>query len=433
MKFIGPNEGKTELEQIIAVARALTAFKPYYFDTSKVMVEKTHNYEVENKKSLRGKWIKQISPMGTWFIIQDSEFSGRSGKELPQGETCEITFYCSEKEANRTAEMFTAVVNQVEKKFSVADFIKKFPTDVYNYPAEKAAENFRKLIENLKGTVSAINPDFNKERIIEFRNWLEKLTQTQEVIRGKLSKYPSNVNHFLAVKPKHLIAFSKHLAIKRKNHCVDALLFGSIATTVDVCRFIAEKDTETKQGNDAFKEMFFLTTFNSMAIYLTSSELVDPVKILAATVSRAVNSGYGKALLEIVDKYHNIVNQKIIDAVNAENTDIMLDILYQAIPYAFGAMAICANLRTCPIQKIDIKTKKIANGKFCVLDENIVRFVHSFSHQIYDFNGQNWNYKKKIISENRKNGNNELVEKYIQYWIDQSLFYPRSVINQLLN
>ena len=241
---MGPNEGKTFLEQTKCVARALTARNPYLFDLGQIYEEKSQVYQYENKISLIGKWTKGVDPTGNWYILKASEWSGKSQRTLPRGETCEATFHCSEKEANRTVELFRAAVNQLEKDFVVSDFIQNLPDESISANPVERVEIDRKTIENLKGTLNAINPDFNQNKIIKFRNWLEQLTQTHEVVRINLGKYPADVNHFLNVHPKHLIAFSEHLAAERVKHCVDAHLFGSVATTVDVCGFVAKKDAE---------------------------------------------------------------------------------------------------------------------------------------------------------------------------------------------
>jgi hypothetical protein len=422
---LGPNEGKTFLEQIKCIARALTAYTPYLFDLPVVEAEKLALcLQGKNKSSHYGKWVKTVNPKGTHYINQYSLWSGKHKETLPPGEKCEITIHCTEKEANRTLEFFKETVRKMVrgKNISIPDESIVAATD------EREIEIDRETIDSLKGTLKAINPDFNKNKIIEFRNWLEQLTQTQEVIRINLKKYPAGVNHFLAVQPKHLKAFSRHLATERAKNCVDAKLMGSIGTTVDVCRFVAEKDDKVNHFLGATKEI----TFSLMAIYLTSSERVDPEKILAATISRAINSGYGKSLLELVDIYQDSIYRKISDALNAKTTDEMLDFLYQAIPLAYGARAICYILQTAPVNKVDSKTQKISTKKFGLLDENITRCLVSFTHQIHDFKGQEWRAKKQIISKYLKMGNDEYAKKHIKFWIDQQLLYPKSVINDLL-
>lgn len=428
---MGPNEGKTFLEQTKCVARALTAFVPTYFGSDFILGEKRSKYEIEHKTSLQGEWIKMVRPSGDWYICVTSDWSGKSRRTLPEGEKIAATFHCDEDEANRILRLFKEAVTLLDKNVVLSEFWGNI--DVSKIISEEREENIdRESVENLKRTVSAIHPDFNKNQIIEFRSWLHRLTHTQEVKQIELSKYPSNVNHYLAVLPKHLVAFSTHLSEERTKHCVDGYLFGSVATTIDICGHIAPKAALEHRIQGVSHNTSIYTNFSSLAIYLTSSEIVNPGTILGATTKRAINSGYGRELIEIVDKYQDIVTQKISEAIDAKSTDDALNLFYDAIPYAFGALTICLNLRSNP-KKIDVKTLKIANGKYNQLEENLARLRDPFLHQITDLNGLRWRRKKGIISHYKKKGEEDKIEKYITYWTQEALLYPKSVINGLLS
>ncbi|MDH5266830.1 MAG: hypothetical protein OEW62_04035 [Candidatus Bathyarchaeota archaeon] len=426
---MGPNEGKTLLEQTKCVARALTAYIPRHFDCAYVFSEKHLKYELENKVSLIGKWLKNVSPIGDRYEFYPNEWSGKSRGDLPEGEKVAATFYCSENEANRTLEVFRRVVASLEKNVVVTEAFRNLAYGS-NIVSEEREGNFdRQSVENLKRTVRAIHPGFNKSKIIEFR---KSLLADQDVKQIKLAEYPGDVNHYLAVMPKHLKDFSKHLADERTKYCVDGYLFGSVATTCDICGYIAPKAASDNPILGASHNRAIFANFSLLAIYLTSSEIVDPSIVLAATIKRAITSGYSRELVEIVEKYQDIIYQKMSRALNARNTDDALNLLYDAIPYAFGARTICLNLRS-NAEKIDSKTLETANAKYSQLDENLVRFIQPFSHQVTDFYGHQWRRKKLVISQHKKGEEEDKIKKTINCWIEELLLYPRSVINSLLS
>jgi hypothetical protein len=419
---VGPNEGKSFLEQTTCVARALMCYRATMFDDPSTLPQKYDEYSAQHG-SLEGKWIKCEHSWGDWYVYHESDtlaHGGKSQRELPQD--AKITAVFDFRSTNRVlVNKFSEAISMLEigcergsdiflgtalERFSDAE-----PSPVIEDFAETFGDLARVKIQNLRRSVAACDPDFNNGKIEEFRSWLRKLPDT---------RIPRKPNLLAVGDPNHLSFFLERLAKERSKYCVDAGLFGSVRTITDICVYCASKVQEKLQG----------PVFNNLALVLTSSTETDPIKILADTVRRAIEGGFINELLEIVNKYREIMDGKIESARNSESVDKSLDLFYEAIPFAHGVLIILATIPSTG--HFDGDRARWVEASKHIVDEQLVKMIYAFAHQIRDFNGSEWNKWRHAISVARKKSGAEAATKLVDFVVSQNLFYPRSFIPALL-
>jgi hypothetical protein len=401
---MGPNEGKTYLEQTKCTARALMSLSPKNMGDPITDQHLRLNYEIKHG-ALTGKWVKHIHSYAEAYVyIGDPlEEGGKTCAVLPEGVEIATTFDYRPTE-NGLLKRFEDALSQLEDTIDHVSLIEE--------------------VNNLKHTLEACQSGYNERKIAEFRNWIKHAPET--------TTFPNNP-HLLAVNPNLLTAFCHHLAEERAKYCSDALLFGSVATTVDICNYCASKVQETTRED--LKNKSPIDIVISLSLFLTSEDptdkQTDPVQILAGTTKKAINWGFVPQLFDICNKYRDIVEDKIELALNSETTDESFNNLYEAIPYAFATKTILANLINNP-DKIGNSLKK-AKGAFEMVDERLVRLHFAITQQVIDFFGDDWKKFKAIISMSRAEFGESYAEKYVDWIIEENLFYPRRFKTALLN
>lgn len=415
------------------IARALTSFSPINFDYPSVIARKVMDYEFQHG-SLIGKWYKTKSPKAEWYIYAESRLSGKSCSTLPQGAVSAATFVCDEQEANKTLNLFEKAVSALENNLVFSDVFRHlaYGSDTTQQTISKDETLDKNQTQNLKKSLEACRPEFNENKIIEFRSCLRR---SPEVIdfAGKIPSLPSRMRGCcLMVEPKHLIDFSNHLEEERRNYCADAHLYGSVMTTVEICNRVAPKAALKYPAKNCPPELSILLQFSANAWYLTSSDILNPVTVLSATIKEALTAGFFEELMAILNEYTDLVRSKMEAALNAKTTDNSLDLLYEAIPYAHGANVICFTLCTNS-HLLDTSKAKMVNGAMTQVNENLTRLKYPFAHQVSDFNGAEWKLKKKILAQLRKTEGEKVIEEYVYKWIEELLLYPRSLKPALLS
>lgn len=388
---MGPNEGKSFLEQTKCVARALMSYSGSKFYDQNSLAQKMIEY-ISQHGSIEKKWFKHKYSWGDWYVYYDSlESGGRSCGKLPDG--IEVAATLDFRSSERIfKDKFEKAVSDLESGCVTNSF----------------SDNQKHEIQNLKKTVEACRSDFNNNKIVEFRNWICK---------------------FPYIKPDHLIAFSKHLAEERSKYCADAHLYGSIATITDICKYCASKAQNKVKDNYPIE---YYMVFRDQAWILTTSTETNPVIILAGTVQKAIDCGFVDELLKIISNYREKADGKIEAAREAETTDKSLEELYEAIGYAHGAHIILANLRR-NAEHLGTDRAKMVEASYSMVDEDLVRMQQPFKYQIMDFNGERWKEWRREIAEAKRSKDPESSKKLINFIIEQNLNYPRRFIPALLS
>lgn len=396
---MGPNDGKTYLEQITCIARALMSYTPKGFYDPAIFVN--HLHETAHKHGgLKKKWIR--------FAIDNVEAFGYSGAEGEGGK--------SETELPAGVEPVSTFRTTLEK----TEFVQRFEKTILNLETRLSPNDIR--LRNLKKTVEACNPDFNANEIVRFRNWLQTFPNSTFNIESRVFIYCDieRLNHFI-----------RYLAEERSAYCIDAFLFGSVLMIGEICNYCSKKaeqeSTEEIPGMAGFK------IFNKLVANLTSSPNSDPATLLRYTVQAAFKEGFVEELFDIVSSYRDRYSSIIEDALNSKTLDQSLDMLYKAIPVALGVYLVLDQLSK-NTDHLDANKTRLVNGALSIVDEDIVRLMtNPFRLQVLDLNGQYWKWMKEDIERIKREKGIEAARKIVHKSVEQELIYPRALIPMLLN
>jgi hypothetical protein len=230
----------------------------------------------------------------------------------------------------------------------------------------------------------------------------------------------------LAVDPKTLFSFVNFLAVERIGYHVDAYLYGCVNAVVGICNYCAiqaEKRLITKTKD-------FLFNFNCLAAFLTSEKQPNPAEILVGTVEYALSSGFLGELIEFVNNYRQYIVGRIEEALDSKTTDECFEILYDVISYSLSAKIILATLLSFPDQLGD-KLRFVTNT-YNIVDETNNRLKVAVQTQVMDFDGHLWCNYKKIIAKDKREKGIAVANKWVDYYVERNMFYPRPFKSKLL-
>jgi hypothetical protein len=428
---MGPNEGKSFLEQTQCVARAIMSYSPQYFDKivehEKILVEFfTQHGDPKNV------WHRFIHSWGNWYIYYSKDpitEGGRSTSELPNGVKIAATFDMRSNE-REYATKFEKAVTLLESGFTQTSFL-NLVNETIDSPillndlrtdfANVIDDYFKEQIQNLRKTVDACEPEYNINKILEFRNWLRKFPDTT---------IPDKPSLLLVNDPNRLKSFVEHLQEERRRYCADAILVGSIQTIYDICRLCASEVYKKSSSN---KNLEAQACFSNLALVLAINKEVEPLQILSDTVQKGINMGFINELLTVLSKYHSIVDEKIKEARSSETVDQSLDHLYSAIPFALGARTVLFILsKNADI--LDESRKLQVSRSYRNMDETLVRFLtRPFLYQVADFEGKRWNLIKSNIASIKRTRGEKTAKIYVEDLVLRHLIFPESIIPKLLD
>ncbi len=429
---MGPNEGKSLLEQTRCVARALMSYSATELVDPGVVYQKFAEYYSKHEMQAN-EWMQVVLTAGEWYVHVEPhaiERGGKSRPDLPAGaRVCAVIDLRPYETA--LLDKFDKAVELLRSRYATVertggffqDETSEVPSGASPPPIGQAAAVLGGIVERqvreLEGSVKACRPDFNKGKIEKFRTWLRGFPDTS---------VPERPDVLLVGDPNRLVAFSKSLAEDHTRFGADTLLFGSVATMADICGYCASKAREhSKLANPTPP----IVVFNDLASLLTSSRETDPVVILDGTVQRAVAYGFVDELLEIVQKYRGIVDLKRESAHSAGSVDEILSRFYEAMPFAWGALKILTVLRRKAAGAGD-RRGRLIEVSYTMVDEELVRMQDAFKFQITDFNGRRWNEIRREITSAQEAGGTEAVRKVIDYVVEQHLYYPKSLTPALV-
>lgn len=424
---MGPNEGKSFLEQIRCVGRALMSYSPQHFEKNLACEEKLDEYLIQHGQP-QNVWFRYIFPDHDWYVFHGDPVNGggKSGPSLPDGAQIRATFDIRSSE-KKTLTAFEKAVTYLETG-SVPNSFLDIAQETMKSPmlfaiAMAPLNYYKEQIQNLKKTVEACKPEYNINKIDEFRNWLRKFPDTRVRDPEKPARSFLIVNN-----PDRLKAFVGHLQEERRRYCVDALLYGSIQTIFDICGLCATTAQKKSSDNTTFAKVF-----SNLALFLTNDKKKEPLQLLGGTIQKAINNGFINELLTLVAKYQSIVSGRIEEARFSKTLDQSLDHLYSAIPFAFGAKSVLLILRH-NVDLLDEDTKLLVKGSYNMIDETLVRLTaRPFLVQTLDFRGARWKAEKAYVVEIKRTRGEKSAEIYVKDTIRRHLIYPESFIPKLLD
>jgi hypothetical protein len=424
---MGPNEGKSFLDQTRCVARALMSYSPQTFESQLTYREKEYEYIIKHGIP-QNTWFRIIFPDHNWYVFYGDpiEGGGTSDSKLPNGVQIAATFDIRSTE-KKIFNAFEKAVTYLESGFSPNSFLNlaketmnstilsnemtAFAVGIDNF--------FKEQIQNLKKTVEACTPEYNINKIDEFRNWLRKFPDTIP---------PEKPNLLIVNNPNRLKAFVVHLQKERGRYCADALLYGSIMAIFEICGICAEEARKKSSDNTTFAKVF-----SNLALFLTISRNKEPVQLLSGTVQKAINFGFIDELLTIVARYQSLVESRIKEARFSKTLDQSLDQLYFAIPIAFAAKTVLDVLYD-NADLLNKDTKLLMERKRGMMDETLTRLIaRPFVVQVLDFEGAEWKARKADVAEIKRTRGEKAAEVYAKDTVWRHLIYPESFIAKLLD
>jgi hypothetical protein len=424
---MGPNEGKSFLEQIRCVARALMAYSPQTFENKLALEEKFSEYIVQHGQP-QNVWIRCILPDRDWYVFHGDPVNGggKSGPSLPDGAQIKATLDIRSSE-KKTLTAFEKAVTYLESGSVPNSFLdiahETMKSPMLSAIAMAPLNYYKEQIKNLKKTVEGCKPEYNINKIDEFRNWLRKFPDTHARDPEKPARSVLIVNN-----PDRLKAFVGHLQEERRRYCVDALLYGSIQTIFDICGLCATEAQKKSSDNTTFAKVF-----SNLALFLTNDKKKEPLQLLGGTIQKAINNGFINELLTLVEKYQSMVSGRIKEARSSKTVDQSLDHLYSAIPFAFGARSVLFILRD-NADLLNEDTKLLVKGSYEMIDETLTRLTaRPFVVQTLDFKGAEWKARKAYVAEIRRTRGEKSAEIYVKDMIRRHLIYPESFIPKLLD
>ena len=410
---MGPNEGKTYLEQVRCVARTLMTISPRELGDP-IEQDRIYTEYALKHGGATNKWLKYVCPWGTWYVYDGDPLGagGRSSAELPEGEEVAATLDLRSTE-DGFLRRFEKSISQIESGIEPSN-----QGGQSNSEKLETGDTIRGYATHFRRVLWACRPDYNEQKINEFRNWLRK--------QPGVELHPSDPN-LIRANPEYLVAFSRRLASDRANFLADARLFGSVAAIADICIYSGSKaQTHKVRGIKLSPSQ----VFGILAHPLTSYSKTDPVDILDDTVQVAMNEGFVDELLDVVKNYRQKVADKIEEALDSPNTDECLDKLYEAAPYSFATRIILPALLRNPV--LLGENLSFVKGSYNEADETFVKILIATRTQVTDFFGARWMRHKNNVEQIKRERGRESAKKYVDYLIEGNYFYPRRYKTELM-
>ena len=379
----------------------------------------------------KNEWHKLIFSWGDLYIHYPKDIileGARSTSELPEGAKVTTTFDLRSNEREYTTK-FQKAVTDMENEFPQALSLNQIyetidspmPYDLRPTFLKVLYDNLKNQIINLRKSVEACKPEYNSNKVLDFRNWVSTYPDT--IVRAK----PELV---LNINQDQLKAFVDHLLKERQRYCADAILVGSVKTIYDICITCANEVYKKSSTNT--RSLDAEECFSKLAIFIANNKEPEPLQNLCFTIELGLKMGYVNELLTIVSKYQSIVDKYIKAAIASEIIDKSLDNLYYAIPLALGARTVLHVLNENE-EILDESKKSQVKGSFRFMDETLVRLVaRPFISQIADFEGRHWNWNKQNIAIIKRTRDENVAKIYMENLVFRHLIYPESFIPKLL-